>query len=42
MKVARIQYIVGSIDAAGYDAAIENWKSMGGTKVIEEVNAARK
>lgn len=42
MKDARIQYIVGSIDAAGYDAAIENWKNMGGTKVIEEVNAARK
>ena len=37
---ARIQYIVGSIDEAGWEAAIANWRTMGGDSVIEEVNAA--
>ena len=39
MSDARIQYIVGSIDQAGWEAAIANWRTMGGDSVIEEVNA---
>ena len=39
MDDARIQYIVGSIDEAGWEAAISNWRTMGGDKMIEEINA---
>lgn len=39
MDDARIQYIVGSIDEAGWEAAIANWRTMGGDKMIEEINA---
>jgi len=35
---ARIQYIVGQIDDAGLDAAIELWKKTGGDDYIEEIN----
>jgi putative aldouronate transport system substrate-binding protein len=35
---ARVKYIVGQIDDAGFDAAIENWKKQGGTAVIKEMN----
>lgn len=35
---ARIQYIVGQIDDAGFDAAIELWKSTGGNDYIAEIN----
>lgn len=35
---ARMQYIVGAIDEAGLDAAIENWKASGGEQVIAEYN----
>jgi putative aldouronate transport system substrate-binding protein len=35
---ARVKYIVGQIDDAGFDAAIENWKKQGGTNVIKEIN----
>lgn len=37
---ATYQYIYGKIDKAGFDKAIEQWKSRGGDKIIEEFNAA--
>lgn len=37
---ARVQYIMNVIDEAGYDAAVEQWFAQGGTKVVEEYNAA--
>jgi putative aldouronate transport system substrate-binding protein len=35
---ARMQYIVGAIDASGLDAAIQKWHQSGGDKVIAEFN----
>jgi len=35
---ARIQYIIGQIDDAGFDAAIELWKKTGGDDYIREIN----
>ncbi|MDF2838129.1 MAG: transporter substrate-binding protein [Paenibacillus sp.] len=35
---ARIQYIVGQIDDAGLDKAIELWRTTGGDDYIEEIN----
>lgn len=35
---ARVKYIVGQIDDAGFDAAIELWKKSGGNDVIKEYN----
>ena len=37
---ARTQYIMGVIDEAGYDAAVELWFNEGGTKIVEEFNIA--
>jgi len=37
---ATVQYILGSINVDGFKAAIEDWKKQGGSKVIEEFNAA--
>ncbi|SES05364.1 carbohydrate ABC transporter substrate-binding protein, CUT1 family (TC 3.A.1.1.-) [Gracilibacillus ureilyticus] len=39
---ATYQYILGQIDEAGFDAAIEKWKSEGGNDIIEEYNASYK
>ncbi|WP_018750646.1 extracellular solute-binding protein [Paenibacillus sanguinis] len=38
---ATYQYIYGQIDQAGFDQAVEQWKSRGGDKIIEEYNAAK-
>ncbi|UOQ86399.1 extracellular solute-binding protein [Gracilibacillus salinarum] len=35
---ARIKYIVGQIDEAGLEEAVERWKSSGGTEYMEEIN----
>ncbi|WP_309120652.1 extracellular solute-binding protein [Paenibacillus sp.] len=35
---ARIQYIVGQIDDAGFDAAVQLWLSTGGQEYIDEIN----
>ncbi|MBD3917424.1 extracellular solute-binding protein [Paenibacillus sp. PR3] len=35
---ARIKYIVGQIDEAGFLAAIELWKKTGGNDLVEEMN----
>jgi putative aldouronate transport system substrate-binding protein len=35
---ARMQYIAGEIDAAGLDAAVDQWRSSGGDQVIAEFN----
>lgn len=35
---ATYQYILGDIDEAGFDKAVEDWKSQGGDKIIEEYN----
>ncbi|MBM7540699.1 putative aldouronate transport system substrate-binding protein [Amphibacillus cookii] len=35
---ATYQYILGQIDQAGFDAAVENWKSQGGQQIIDEFN----
>jgi putative aldouronate transport system substrate-binding protein len=34
---ARIQYVLGKIDEAGLDAAVEQWKKAGGTQVATEL-----
>ena len=34
---AKIQYVLGKIDDAGLDAAVEQWKKAGGAKVAEEL-----
>lgn len=39
---ATYKYIYGQIDKAGFDQAIETWKSRGGSQIIEEFNAAYK
>ncbi|MNI45704.1 Lipoprotein LipO precursor [compost metagenome] len=39
---ARAQYIMGKIDDAGYDAAIANWKKIGGDQVAKELTALHK
>jgi putative aldouronate transport system substrate-binding protein len=35
---ATYQFIMGDIDEAGFQAAIEKWKKDGGDKVIQEIN----
>ncbi|MFC4386346.1 extracellular solute-binding protein [Gracilibacillus marinus] len=37
---ATYNYILGQIDKAGFDKAVEDWKSRGGDKIIEEFNAS--
>ncbi|MDR2177785.1 MAG: extracellular solute-binding protein [Treponema sp.] len=39
---ARIQYIVGQIDEAGWRAAMETWKTAGGQALIDEYNSIKK
>lgn len=39
---ATYQYIYGDIDKAGFEKAIEDWKSRGGQKIIDEYTAAYK
>ena len=39
---ARTNYIIGAIDEAGLKAQWELWAKSGGSKVIEEINAAKK
>ncbi|MBB6695767.1 extracellular solute-binding protein [Cohnella xylanilytica] len=39
---ATYQYIYGKIDKAGFDKAVEQWRSRGGDKIVEELNAAYK
>ncbi len=36
---ARIQYIVGQLDDAGWQAAIANWLAQGGQAIIDETQA---
>ncbi|WP_281888498.1 extracellular solute-binding protein [Paenibacillus sp. YYML68] len=42
IKDATYKYIYGSIDKAGFEKAIEDWKSRGGAQIIEEYNAVYK
>ncbi len=42
LKDARERYIMGEIDEAGYDAAVESWYAQGGSKIAEEYTAAYK
>jgi len=35
---ARAQYIMGKIDDAGYDAAVAQWKKIGGDQVAKELS----
>lgn len=37
---ATYKYIYGDIDLAGFQKAVEDWRSRGGDKIIEEMNAA--
>ena len=37
---ATYQYIIGQIDEAGFEAAIQEWREEGGNQVIEEYNAS--
>lgn len=37
---ARIKFIMGEIDEAGFDAAVAKWRKDGGDKIIEEYTAA--
>ena len=36
---ARVKYIMGQIDAAGFNAAVTEWLSLGGQQIIDDVNA---
>jgi len=42
IKDATYKYIYGNIDAAGFQAMVDDWSNRGGNKIIEEFNAARK
>jgi putative aldouronate transport system substrate-binding protein len=37
---ATYQYILGQIDKAGFEKAVETWKNQGGNDIIEEFNAS--
>lgn len=37
---AQAKFILGELDLAGWKKAIEQWKSSGGTKYMDEINAA--
>ncbi len=37
---ATYQYMLGKIDAAGFQKAVDNWKAQGGNQVIQEYNDA--
>ena len=37
---ARVRYIMGEIDEAGYDVAVAAWYAQGGTQIAEEFNVA--
>jgi len=41
IKDATYKYMYGTIDAAGFQAMVEDWGKRGGNKIIEEFNAAR-
>ncbi len=40
LEDARTQYIMGEIDEAGYDAAVERWYAQGGEQIAEEFTEA--
>jgi putative aldouronate transport system substrate-binding protein len=42
IKDATYQYILGKIDAAGFQAAVEKWKKDGGQAIMDEYNAQYK
>ncbi|WP_159882108.1 extracellular solute-binding protein [Paenibacillus puerhi] len=42
IKDATYKYIYGSLDKAGFEKAVENWKSRGGSQIIDEFNAVYK
>lgn len=39
IRDAQIQFIMGEIDEAGWNKALDAWRKAGGDKVIEEMNA---
>ncbi|MNI97968.1 Lipoprotein LipO precursor [compost metagenome] len=40
IEEARTRYITGSLDDAGFDRAVENWRLNGGDDIIREINDA--
>lgn len=40
LKNARMQYVIGEIDLAGWQQAVQDWKNAGGDKAAEELTAA--
>ena len=36
---ARVKYIMGQIDAAGFEAAVADWLAQGGQDIIDQINA---
>jgi putative aldouronate transport system substrate-binding protein len=36
---ARVKYVMGEIDDAGWQAAVNSWRTGGGDKVLEEMTA---
>lgn len=36
---ARVKFIMGQLDEAGFKAEVEKWKAQGGQKIIDEINA---
>jgi putative aldouronate transport system substrate-binding protein len=40
IKDATYQYMIGKIDEAGFQAAVNKWKEQGGTQVMQEFQAA--
>ncbi len=39
---ARVKYIMGQIDAAGFEAAVKDWHAQGGDTILAELNALAK
>jgi putative aldouronate transport system substrate-binding protein len=37
-----VQYVAGQIDEAGWRAAMETWKNVGGQALIDEYNSMKK
>jgi putative aldouronate transport system substrate-binding protein len=42
LRDARMKYILGQLDLAGWKMAVEQWRSAGGAKAMEELTAAYK
>jgi putative aldouronate transport system substrate-binding protein len=42
LRDARMKYILGQLDLAGWKTVVEQWRSTGGAKAMEELTAVYK